>query len=143
MNRMTRWMIVLGCAALPVSVMAAEPAKSQPATPAVASAQIPAAPAPAADEKVVFTFPDEAKMKEFEELWRERQVAAVRMTVLQSYWNEEQAAITKLNEALSKDYKVDVTKAYSLDPKRRVLIEHDELPTPPGAADTAPPVALP
>ena len=122
--------MVLGCVAIAVVAAMSAQAKDNPApaAPAAASATPPAQPGAVSEggEKVVFTFDSEEKMKAFETLWRQRQVAAVRMTVLQSYWNEEQVLMTKLNEQLAKDYQVDVTKAYSLDPEKKVLIEHSD-----------------
>ena len=73
-------------------------------------------------------------MKEFETLWRKRQAAIVRMTVLQSYWNEEQAGLVELNNQLTTGYQVDIAKNYSLDTQRRVLIEREEAPQAPAEA---------
>jgi len=81
-------------------------------------------------EKIVYTFSDDAKMSEFTNLWRQRQAVILRMTVLQSYWNEEQTVLKQLNEKFTTDYKLDVAKNYVLDDKRRVLIERE---LPPGA----------
>ena len=103
-----------------------------------------AAPAPKAEEKVAFTFENNAKMEEFTKLWQQRQGMIVRMTVLQAYWNEEQAGLAQLNNKLTADYKLDATKNYSLDAKRRVLIEREAAPVSlPGAntASATPPAA--
>ena len=130
MRRVLAVGMVFGCVAIAVAAGMSAQAKDNPAPadPAAASAASPAQPAAAQKEgdKVVFTFDSDENMKAFETLWRQRQVAAVRMTVLQSYWNEEQALMTKLNEQLAKDYQVDVSKAYSLDPEKKVLIEHSD-----------------
>ena len=127
----------------PAAIAVAETATGQPAAQAIPAATTGQA-APA--EKVVFTFENDEKMQEFETLWRQRQVAVVRMTVLQSYWTEEQALLTQLNEKLTSDYKVDTKKTYSLDPQRRVLIERGEAqpaPTGPtlGSAPAGPPAS--
>lgn len=80
------------------------------------------------EEKVAFTFENDEKMEEFTRLWQQRQGMIVRMTVLQAYWNEEQAALAQVNNKLAADYQLDTSKNYSLDPKRRVLIEREALP---------------
>ena len=116
----------------PSATAVAEPASSQAASAQPAQSAKPASGgAPA--EKLVYTFENEEKMKEFETLWRKRQAAIVRMTVLQSYWNEEQAGLVELNNKLTTSYQVDITKNYSLDTQRRVLIEREEAPQPPEA----------
>ena len=123
----------------PSATASAEPASKQAAPAVPAKPAQPAAGSPG--EKIVFTFGDEAKMNEFETLWRKRQAAIVRMTVLQSYWNDEQGGLVELNNQLSKDYQVDIKKNYSLDTQRRVLIEREE---PPQSAEApAPPAATP
>lgn len=111
-------------------------AKNKADAPAAApSASAPAqAQAPAATETVVHTFADEDQMKVFADLWRQRQSVLLRMSVLQSYWNEEQAAIAQLNDKLKQDYQVDPSKSYSLDTKRRVLVERPGEPAAPAAA---------
>ena len=103
-----------------------------------------ATPAAKAEEKIAFTFENDAKMEEFTKLWGQRQGMIVRMTVLQAYWNQEQAGLAQLNNKLAADYKLDATKNYSLDAKRRVLIEREAAPVSlPGAntASTNPPAA--
>ena len=127
---------VLGCGAIAagVATMCAQAKDPDPdAPPAIAAA--PAAEAPAG--KVVYTFESEDKMKEFEVLWRQRQVAAVRMTVLQSYWNEEQVTINQLNQELANNYQIDVKKGYSLDTNRKVLIERPEAVASPDASQAS------
>ena len=134
MRRLLVIVLVCGAIAAGVATMCAQAKDRAPAAPPAA------APAPAVEAppgKVVFTFDNEDKMKEFETLWRQRQVAAVRMTVLQAYWNEEQAMINKLNQQLTDDYKVDVKKGYSLDTARKVLIERPETAAPDAQASDA------
>ncbi len=106
-------------------------AKTEP-TPPAASTTTAAAPD---GEKIVYTFADQAKMDEFAKLWQQRQRAGLRMTVLQSYWNEEQAALQQLNQQLSQDYHLDVNKNYRFDNERKVLIE---VPSPAEPASPAP-----
>lgn len=96
-----------------------------------------AAEPPETPETVVHTFTDEAQMTAFAELWRQRQSAVLRMSVLQAYWNEEQAVITQVNGRLTQDYHVDPAKNYSLDTQRRVLLEQ---PAPATARSPGPPV---
>ena len=110
---------------------APEAPKGQATKPEVAPTAPQAATGPSKEEKIVYTFPDQAKMEEFTKVWQQRQGIILRMTVLQAYWNEEQAALAQLNNKFSTDYKLDVTKNYTLDDKRRVLIEREAPPTPP------------
>ncbi len=109
-------------------------AKNKPDAPATPAQ----APATAAPETLVHTFTDEEQMKAFAELWRQRQNATLRMSVLQSYWNEEQAVISQLNEKLKQDFQVDSSKSYSLDTQRRVLLERPAEPVTPAAAPSKP-----
>ena len=102
----------------------------------------------AGPEKTVFTFENDAKMEEFTKLWQRRQGVVLRMTVLQAYWNEEQAALADLNSQIAAAYKLDVTKNYYLDSERRVLVEREAPPAPPDSASVAqagqpPPVQRP
>ena len=105
---------------------AAQPAAGQPAQPGA--------------EKIVYTFEDEAKMREFTRLWQQRQGIVLRMSVLQGYWNGEQAALAQMNKKLGDDYKLDPLKNYTLDGQKRVLIERE---APPAPAATATPAASP
>jgi len=90
----------------------------------------------AGEEKIVYTFEDDEALRQFTDLWQQRQSIILRMTVLQAYWNEEQAALAELNNVLTSQYHTDATKNYVLDGDRRVLIEREvpaapALPTPP------------
>ena len=134
MRRAIPWVVGIGCGGLVLvaglrgampDVSAADPAKDKAVQPAPAAA----GQGQPEQEKIVYTFTDEAKMAAFTNLWRQRQGLVLRMTVLQSYWNEEQAALAKVNETFTNEYKLDVAKNYMLDDKRRVLIER-EGPTP-------------
>ena len=126
-----------------IGVIPAEAAKKKADAQPAASADKPAGQENAAPEKIAYTFDDEAKMKDFTQLWQQRQTVLLRMTVLQSYWNEEQATLAKLNNQLATTYHLDATKNYSLDSTRHVLIERENLrssqpPTPAAqAADAA------
>ncbi|MBI3996562.1 MAG: hypothetical protein HY352_02775 [Candidatus Omnitrophica bacterium] len=108
-------------------------AKKAEAVTSVAPAQPaqPAAAAQPASEKIVYTFENQDKMLEFTKIWQRRQGVVVRMTVLQAYWEQERADLDELNKKLSTDYQLDVTKNYSLDTDRRVLIEREAPPAAP------------
>ena len=95
-----------------------------------------AAPAPAAApakpaEKVAYTFSDQTKVDVFAKLWQQRQATVLRMTVLKSYFLEEEDTLKKLNDQFAKDYNLDVSKNYKFDNDRKVILELD---TPPAAA---------
>ena len=87
-----------------------------------------AEPASPEAETVVHTFADDEAMQLFAGIWQQRQVLLVRLTVLKSYWDSEQAALDQLNSRFAADYNVDVTRRYRLDEQRRVLIELAALP---------------
>ena len=114
--------------------MQKNPGQTLPATPGAAGA----ATGQTEQEKIVYTFDDDTKLQEFANLWRQRQGIILRMNVLQSYFGEEQAALAQLNSKFSATYHLDVTKNYSLDDKRRVLIEREAPPAPPAAAANLP-----
>lgn len=155
MRRALVWVIGLGCAGLALSVflgesrkggavMAAQkaPAAQPAATPAVSAEAAKPAAAVSGEEKVAYSFKDEAEMQEFARLWQQRQAIVLRMTVLQSYWNEEQASLSELNSKISNQYKLDTTKNYALDPKQRALVErHVPLPSAPSSGEPAKPTA--
>lgn len=119
---------VLG-AALSVSsiafLVAAEKGKEKEK--AADKAQAPAAAAnpapPAAAEKVAYSFADQSKVDAFAKLWQQRQATVLRMTVLRSYFQEEQAALEQLNQQFAKDYNLDVAKNYRFDSEKKVIIE--------------------
>ena len=151
MNRTLGWMVGIGTVGVVAawallgvnrepSLAVAETAQ-QPAAPSGAPAAIQAASdaKPTGAEKVVFTFDDEAKLKEFTALWDRRRAGILRMTVLQSYWNEEQATLAQLNKKLETDYKLDFNKDYYLDQNRRVIIERATPQTPPPPAEAPKP----
>ena len=129
MKRTALWIVGAGVAsvALMLALRAQERQASTPAPAASPSSES------AAEENVIFTFSDEDQMRQFAQLWQQRQNAMTRMTVLQSYWNDEQASLGQLNQQLLSQYKVDAGQnhAYTLDPDRKVLIER---PAPAGAA---------
>lgn len=122
MKRLLKWGIGLGVIALAVAsiVEAAKNKKDQ-------DKKEEAAPIAKPDEKIGYTFKDDTDMQAFTQLWQQRQAIIVRMTVLKSYWDEEEVALANLNAKIATDYKLDPTKNYSLDTQRRVLIER-ELP---------------
>ncbi len=113
----------------PAEPVAAPPAAEQPAVPPSTST------APA-QETIAYTFKDETEMEQFAKLWYQRQAVMVRMSVLQAYWNEEQANLAELNNKFSTDYQLDPAKQYSLDDSRRVLLERPAPAAPPAAPGT-------
>jgi len=130
-------------AAAPVAVPATGQAGATPPAKPSAAAASTAAPAQGKQEDTpIHTFADEEELKGFAALWQQRQGMAVRMAVLQDYWKGEQNAIAQLNNKLSTDYGLDVTKDYTLDNKRRVLIERPAPPAAP-APSAATPAAAP
>lgn len=94
---------------------------------------------PMEDGKVAYTFTDDTKLEEFARLWQQRQRGVLRMTVLQSYWNEEQQALGALNEQFAKEYSLDLKKNYRFDPDRKVLIEVEGSPASAAATPTTSP----
>ena len=88
--------------------------------------------------KVVHTFTDEAKLKEFAAIWQQRQAHVLRSALLEGYWNNEQAGLIKLNEQLNSQYGLDGNKSYVLNADRKVILERE---TPPVGTETAPPAA--
>ncbi len=126
MKRTAAWVVAFGCATTLVMATAesAKEAKGAPKSPPAAPAPK-AAPAAAAKpaEKIAYTFSDQAKVEEFAKLWQQRQATVLRMTVLRSYFQEEQATLEKLNDQFAKSYNLDVTKNYRFDSERKVIIE--------------------
>lgn len=108
---------------------------SAPATPETPAAEGQPAEGAASGEgeKVVHTFSTDEELKTFTNLWQQHQGSGVRMAVLKSFWDEENAELTKLNGTLTETYKLDVTKNYTLDAQRRVIIERPAAATPPAA----------
>ena len=123
MKRVIPWIVGAGAVALAVTFYVrgsqARP-KEPPKAPVTHAA---AAPAASPAEKIAYTFPDEAKVREFTELWQKRQSVAVRMAVLKDYWTGEEASITTFNKDLQSHYDFDPAKNYSLDTQKRVLTE--------------------
>jgi len=117
----------------------------RPASPPAEGAAAPQTPAPAAGgtpaEVVAYTFPDEAAMESFAKLWQQRQSIIVRMAVLKAYWDSEKQSLGDVDQTFVKDYNMDMAKQYSLDEKRRVLIERPApapAPAAPAAGQAAP-----
>ena len=128
------WVIAVGGAVIvtwalwngqaPVPSATAETAAQSTAPAASATPVAPKA------EKIIFTFEDQAKMDDFTKLWDSRRAVILRMTVLQSYWNEEQATLAQLNQKLETDYKMNFNKDYYLDRERRAIVERETQPAP-------------
>jgi hypothetical protein len=120
-------------------------AQEQQAKPgaAVAPAASTAAPAAPGEEKVAFTFTDNAQVQQFAQLWQQRQAVLAKMAVLQSYWREEQANLGTVNQELLTRYNIDVNKNYTFDPNRKVLIEKEAQPQPPAELGQVPAAQAP
>ena len=121
----------------PETAIAETPKAQAKAASANASAKTATPAEAAAPEKVVYTFEDDAKMGEFTNLWQQRESAIIRMSVLQSYWNQERDLLAKFNDKLTTDYKLDMAKNYFLDRTRRALIEREASAAPPAGQPTA------
>ena len=87
-----------------------------------------------AEGKVAFTFSNDDQMKQFAQIWQQRQVVLTRMAVLQDYWSLEQSGLGNINKDLLSKFNLDVSKSYTLDTDRKVLLERE---TPPPAAPPA------
>lgn len=103
----------------------AAPLEGQPAQPS----------ADAQEETIVHTFATDEELQAFGNLWQQHQGNGVRLAVLKSFWDEENGELTKLNSTLSGTYQLDVTKNYTLDAQRRVIIEREAPPEQPVPAD--------
>ncbi len=106
---------------------AAAPTAGQPAPATSAVSQPQAA---SEETTAAHTFASEDEMKAFATLWQQRQTANIRMAVLQSLWDEQKAELKKVSDTITSTYQLDATKNYSLDAKRRVLVEHEAPPAP-------------
>ena len=108
------------------------------------SAQHAAAPNPSATPipagKVVYTFKDETGVREFAQLWQQRQGGLLRQAMIQSYWNGEQANLAKINDQLKAEYGIDPAKRYMLKTDQRTLVE-EAAPPAPGAENAKTPAA--
>lgn len=148
MKRTVLWIIAVGALGVVLSLFvfrgrAASVTTAPGASQAVAAqAAQSAGTTPAGGETIAYTFDDESKMREFTTLWQQRQAFIVRMTVLQGYWNAEQATLATLNSTLQTTYSLDPSKNYTLDSEKRQLIQRPA-PEPPAAqagTTDAPPV---
>ena len=121
MRRSMGWLLAGACLMSVVALTATAKEKEQPKAPIAAVPK--AQPAPAKDEKIAYKFSDQTKVDEFAKLWQQRQATVLRMTVLRSYFQEEQAALEKLNTQFTKDYNLDVTKNYRFDNEHKEIVE--------------------
>ena len=158
MKRTRRWVVGVGCVGIAltgiwsgmgqgIAAAAQDKPAAQPVTPVVKQKSKPpmipdaAATPPEAGSKapehVVYTFESDERMKEFAGLWQKRQTMLLRMSVLKSYWEQEQDALTQLSKNLTTDYHLDLSKSYTLDAQRRMILER-EVPAAAGAASAAP-----
>ena len=150
MKRAALWVFGVGVtsAALMFALRAQEQAsaatKSKDNTPAASAAVAPSSTPAAPEGKVAFTFTDENQMKQFAQLWQQRQAAMTKMAILQGYWNQEQGSLTKVNQEHLSKYNLDVDKNYSFDAQKKVIVERETPPeqapgTAPQASDTTQP----
>ena len=137
MKRVMLWVSGAGLASM--ALMIALRAQEQSAKPVAAGQASSKAAAPAASgpEKVAFTFTDENQMKQFAQVWQQRQAALTRMAVLQAYWNQEQGSLTQMNQQLLSQFNLDVNKNYTLDTDKKVLMEQPLTPEQQAAAAAA------
>ncbi len=112
---------------------------------------------PGPDGKAVYTFAEEGAMREFVARWQQRENllsrlqvletywsaeeaapggkdTAVRMTMLQGYWEREQGRLAQVNEALVTAYHINLAKSYTLDVRQHILIQRPDTATQPSAA---------
>ena len=143
MRQAIPWVIAAGCIGVTIGVVLRSP--TQPSS--TASAPTPLAqqqtipPGASIEGKVVHEFEDESKMSDFTSLWQQRQGILLRMSLLQSYWNNEEASLSKFHEKMKTDYSLDTAnKAYVLDGDRRALIEREK---PPAGSEAGAPAAAP
>ena len=158
MKRTRRWVVGVGCVGIAfagiwfgtgrgITTAAQDKPATQPSAPIVRQKnKLPVTPDAAATpqeagskapEHVVYTFESDERMKEFAGLWQKRQTMLLRMSVLKSYWEQEQDALTQLSKNLATDYHLDLSKSYTLDAQRRMILER-EAPAAAGAASAAP-----
>ena len=144
MKRAVAWVVVAGVVVALVVVMrqqgpkAATVSKTSVATaapsvfknasapPASALAQL-----PAAGEKIVHTFSDDSQIQDFLKLFQLRQATVLREAMLQGYLTGEQANLNKIHDEITKQYGLDLSKAYTLNTAQRTVVENPPL-APPG-----------
>ena len=73
--------------------------------------------------QVVYTFKDDADIKQFQQLVQAKQIVNTRIAVLQTYLTQEVGNIQQLNGQLSLNYKIDPNKNYLMDPDKKVVRE--------------------
>jgi len=135
--------IVVGCVGLAVGFWLGSRPQAVPTAVEATKAQlIQAAMKPAAGEKIVHTFADQAAMEAFISLWQQRQQRLLRMATLEGYWNNEQATLGDLNSQLTSQYSLDLAKEHVLNTDERVLMEQ-ERPAATGGEAAAPTEAVP
>jgi hypothetical protein len=110
------------------------PGSSAPASPSAPEGTAPEGP-------VAYTFKDDQALREFAEIWRSRQNVTVRMTILQSYWNREQALLAETAGQLKETYGVEPSENYFLNTEKRVLVERSASVEDQPAGETPPETA--
>ncbi len=144
MKRVALWMVTVGLVGF-IAVINCQAKERKPKSESAPQPAVQQAPQP----PPIFTFTTNEEMQEFAKIWQQRQGTLARMAVLQGYWNQEQDSAQRITQELTSRYHLDATKAYSLDPLRKALIEVErpEPAAPPagqgaqlGQAPTATPV---
>lgn len=119
-------MIVVGCVGVAAGFwLRGRPQTVQTPVEGAKAQLVQAAMKPAAGEKVVRTFADQAAMQGFVNLWQQRQQRLLRMATLEGYWTNEQATMSDLNSQLTSRYDLDLAKEHVLNTDERVLIERE------------------
>ena len=144
MQRATLWIVGVGVTgvALMLALQAQERQTSAPAS-VQKPAATPSAASKPAKETTAFTFKDDDQMKQFAQLWQQRQATLTKMAVLQSYFAQEQAVLADQNKQLLSSYSLDVSKNYTLDTDRKVLVEREAPPQQPAQLGQTPAAAQP
>ena len=137
MKRAGIWIVgvVVASSALMLTLRAEQPpmAKTDKDMPAVSQEK------EKKEGKVAFTFSNDDQMKQFAQIWQQRQVVLTRMAVLQDYWSLEQSGLGNINKDLLAKFNLDVNKNYTLDTDRKVLLEREApAATPPAELGSTP-----
>ena len=88
--------------------------------------------------RIIHTFSSDREIEQFDNLWGEHQDRVLRMMVLEEYWKQEQNTISQFNDKLAATYHLDVTKNYTLDATRRLILEISQQTGPSTALSPAP-----
>ena len=118
MKRVALWMVTVGLVGF-VAVVSGQAKERKPKAESAPQPAVQQAPQP----PPVFTFSTDEDMQAFAKIWQQRQAALTRMSVLQGYWTQEQAAAEQVTQELASKYHLDPAKTYTLDVARKSLVE--------------------